>query len=296
MGSKIATYTGIVFLKLLSRLPLFVLYLISDVMYPVVYYLVGYRRKVVSINLKNAFPEKTTAELEKIEKEFYHNLCDIVVETIKTRAMPAREISRRMVFLNPELINSHLDRGESVIVVAMHYGNWEWLLHMPLFVKLHPLFVCKPMQNALFDQFMNHVRERFGGETVPMSIALRKLIEAGKQNLPVLTWLAADQAPPWNHPFWIDFMNQQTNFFNGPAKLARRFNQPVYFQQIRRIKRGYYETWFEPLVENPLQLSEETITTVYVRKTESVIRNEPGSYIWSHRRWKYKKPGDPPVY
>jgi len=265
-------------------------------MYPVVYHLAGYRRKVVRTNLAGAFPEKGLDERLSIERKYYRHLCDMVVETVKTRGISAKELSGRMVIKNPELINSCFEARKSVIIIAAHQGNWEWLVHIPLFVNHHCYMVYKPLENEFFDHYMNRVREKFGGEAIPMSLALRKLLEAEKSHVPVLTWLAADQAPPWNHPFWIDFMHQHTMFFNGPAKLARRFDQPVFFQQIRKIRRGYYETWFEPLVENPRQLAEEEIIRRYVRKSESVICNDPALYLWSHRRWKYKKQGDAPVY
>jgi Kdo2-lipid IVA lauroyltransferase/acyltransferase len=278
MFSKIATHTGIAFLKLVSRLPLTFLYGVSGGIYFFVYYLFRYRRKTVRENLQNSFPEKSAWELLVIEKKYY-----------RTPAFTPEEISSRMVFKNPELINSYYEQGRSVLVLAMHYGNWEWCHHMPLWVKHHQFYVYKPLQNEVFDKYLNLTRERFGGETVSMSIILRKLMEAENEEKPVLTWLAADQTPPWNHPFWTVFLNQETQFFNGPAKLAKRFGQAVFFQHIRRIKKGYYETWFELLVENPGEISEENIILTYVKRAEQVIRENPEYYLWSHRRWKNKK-------
>jgi Kdo2-lipid IVA lauroyltransferase/acyltransferase len=289
MISKIFTYTGIALLKLVSKWPMSILYLASDVMFPVVYYVFRYRRDVVTSNLINAFPEKTNRERSLITKRYFRHLCDLVVETLKTPSFSPDEISERMIVRNPEVLNAFFDHDKSVIVLAMHYGNWEWLLNMPLSLKHHHYFVYKPLENEIFDRFFNRVRERFGGETVSMSLILRKLLNAEKEKITVLTWLAADQAPPWNHPFWTYFLNQETMFFNGPAKLAQRFNHPVFFQQVRKLKRGYYETWFELLVENPLELTEESIIVKYVKKAETVIRNSPEYYLWSHRRWKYKK-------
>jgi KDO2-lipid IV(A) lauroyltransferase len=286
MISKIATYTGIAILKLVSKWPMSILYLVSDIMFPVVYHMIRYRRHVVTINLRNAFPEKTDGERGLIAKRYYRHLCDLVVETIKTPSFSSDEISGRMIIRNPEVLNDFFSNDKSVIVLAMHYGNWEWLLDMPQMVKHHHFFVYKPLQNEIFDHFINEVRERFGGETVSMSLILKKLLKAEEEKNPVLTWLAADQTPPWNHPYWTMFMHQKTQFFSGPAKLARRFDQPVFFQQIKRIRRGYYETWFKLLFENPREVSEETITLAYVREAELVIKDTPENYLWSHRRWK----------
>jgi Kdo2-lipid IVA lauroyltransferase/acyltransferase len=290
MHKKIVIYIFLAFLRFLSVWPLRVLYILSDLMVPVVYHLVRYRRKVVRINLINSFPEKNFKELIAIEKKYYRYLCDLFVETVKVKGFSLKEISKRMVIKNPELLNSCFDDGKSAILIAIHHGNWEWLLHMPQFVKHSLYFVYKPMQNALFEQYWNSARAKFGGEMVSMTIVLRKILEADSAQIPILTWLAADQTPPWFHPFHIDFMNQQALFFNGPARLSKRFNQPIYFQQVNRIRRGFYETWFEPLVLNPSEMTEEEIIVRYVRKTESVIRNDPAYYLWSHRRWKHKVP------
>ena len=289
MISRIANNTGVALLKLVSKWPMSLLYLASDILFPVVYYIIRYRRHVVTINLRNAFPEKTDRERGLIAKRYYRHLCDLVVETIKTVSISKEDISERMVFRNPEVLNALFNNGKSVLILAMHYGNWEWCVHIPLVVKHHQFYVYKSLRNEIFDHFFNKVRERFGGETVSMSLILRKLLNAEKDKIPVLTWLAADQAPPWNHPFWTEFLNQETMFFNGPAKLAQRFNHPVFFHQVRKIKRGTYETWFELLIENPLEMTEEAIIEKYVKKAEAVIRNSPEFYLWSHRRWKYKK-------
>ncbi len=296
MRAKIGTYAALALLRTVSLFPFPVIYFLSDILGFFLARIVRYRRKVVEINLRNAFPEKSEKERKKIARNFYRHLSDITFETIKTRTMSSDEMSRRMVIRNPDLPDSYFDRRQSVIVMALHYGNWEWLLHMPLQIRHHHFFVYKPLHDLHLDLYLNRIRERFGGETVPMSLTLRKMMEAEKKGDPVLTWLAADQAPPWNHPFWTTFLNQPTLFFNGPAKLARRFGHPVLFQQVRRIKRGYYETWFEILSENPELATEDVLINTYVRNTERVIREEPSSYLWSHKRWKYRKPGDKPAY
>ncbi len=296
MISRIGPYTVVALFRIVSLIPFPGLYLFSDILGFFLYHVIRYRRHVVEINLQNAFPEICRKKRNAIARKFYRHLSDITLETIKTGAMTAEDLERRMIIRNPDLPDSYFKLHQSVIVMATHYGNWEWLLHLPRSIKHHHFFVYKPLHNLQFDRYLNGIRERFGGETVSMSLILKKLIDANRKSIPVLTWLAADQAPPWNHPFWTTFLNQPTLFFNGPAKLARRFGCPVLFQQVRRIKRGYYETWFEVLTENPENMSVEELTLAYVKKTEKMIREEPSSYLWSHKRWKYKKPGDKPVY
>ncbi len=296
MVEKVPKYVVRTFLTGVSRLPFSVLYVISGILFIFVYHVFRYRRDVTRRNLKLSFPEKTDDERKKIARQYYRYLCDLVVEILKTPVLKKEEILRRMVIKNPEVVNRYYDKGRSVIVMAMHYGNWEWLCCMPLLLKHYHFAVYKSQQDSKFEAHLNSVRARFGAEPVSMSITLRKILKAEKEGTCVLTGLLADQSPPWNHPFWTTFMNQPALFFNGPAKLAIRFNHPVLFQQIKRIKRGFYETSFEVLFENPREVSEETIINTYVRRIESVIREEPAWYLWSHKRWKYKKPGDKPVY
>lgn len=296
MLRKLFTYSSILAIRLISLLPLQILYMLSDLIYPFVYFVVQYRRKVVSANLSGAFPGMGEAELRKTEMRFYRYLCDLIVETIKTGTIKLRTLSKRMLIRNPELVNDLFRKGKSVIVVTQHYGNWEWLIHIAHYLEEHAYIVYKPIENEIFEKYMNRVRERFGGETISMSLALRKMIEAKQKNLPVLMWLAADQAPPWNHQFWTTFLNRETMFFTGPAKLAHRFNHAVVFQQIRPIRRGYYETWFELITDNPGEMGIEEMMTTYIKMAESFIRKDPAYYLWSHRRWKYRRPENLPLY
>lgn len=282
-------------LKQLSRLPFPVMYVISDMMFFLVYYVFGYRRNVVATNLKKSFPEKSVAALKSIERKYYTHLCDMALETLKSGRMSKEDLQQRMAIRNPELLNRYFEQGRSVTVMAIHYGNWEWLLHMPLHIRHHQFFVYKPLHNPWFDRYLNDIRARFGGETVSMNLALRRIMEADQRKKPVMTWLAADQTPPWFHTFWTLFLNQDTQFFDGPAKIARRFNQPVFIQYTRKIKRGYYETWFELLTDDPQSSSEEEIILSYVQRTEQMIRHDPAWYIWSHRRWKNTRPEDCPL-
>ena len=296
MLNKIFSYTGIILLKGVSYFPFALLYLLSDVTFLVVFYLVRYRREVVVANLRNSFPGKDEAWIDRTAREYFRYMCDIFVETLKTRTMSAEELSRRMVIVNPEVVNRFYDEGKSVTVMAVHYGNWEWLAHMPLHISHRQLFVYKPMTNKGFDRFMNGVRSKFGGETTAMNVLLRKLIRASQSGERVMTWLAADQTPPKYHSFWTRFLNQETQFFRGPAQIAKRFGQPVVLQTIRRKTRGYYETSFEVLFEHPEGVDEETIILTYVAKIEAHIQRDPVCYLWSHRRWKHSRPDEVPMH
>jgi len=295
MKSDFTTQIGIFFLKILSKLPFGFLYFLSDIFYVVVYYLVGYRKKVVFENLKNAFPEKSKKEIQLIAKKYYRHFCDLTLETIKMSGMNSSNFSKRFTIANPELLNTYFEQGKSVVLLTMHYNNWEWNTCMPPQLKHQMLGVYKPLHNKTFDSYLNTVRARFGFEMVQNAHILRRLLQARETGEKVITWLAGDQTPPFFHKFWIKFLNQEAMFYPGPATLSQRFNHPVLFQKTIKIRRGYYETSFELLFENPHDFSETEIIKKYVEKMEEVIGEKPEFYLWSHKRWKHKRPAGVPL-
>ena len=272
------------------------LYSISDGLFFVTYHLVGYRKKVVLTNLTNSFPGKNEEEIKTIGKKFYRHLCDLIVETIKLRRMGKNDFAERMVIRNPETINAFFEKGQNVTLLTMHYNNWEWSSCLPMQLRHTILGVYKPLHNPVFDKYINENRSRMGAQLIQNAHILRTLIAARNRNKPVLAWLAADQTPPVFHKFWIRFMNQEAMFYPGPAYLSKKFNQPVFFQKIEKTARGKYATTFELLFENPAEKSETEIIKAYIRKMEQVIREQPEFYLWSHKRWKHKRPGDVPLH
>lgn len=295
MNKGFSSHTGIFFLKLISRLPFSVLYAIGGLFYVIVYYLISYRKKVVFDNLRNSFPEKPESEIEKIAQRFYRYFTDLTLETLKLGNIDAETFKARMQVKNPEAINRYFEQNKSVVVLTMHYHNWEWGSVFPLFLKHKILGVYKPLHNLQFDKYMNGNRARFGAEMVPNSLVLRRVIEAHNKKEPLFIWLAGDQTPPHYHKFWLNFFNQEAIFYQGPAAISRRFNYPVFFQKTIKKGRGIYETTFELLFENPEKFNETEIMKTYVKKMEETIREHPEFYLWSHRRWKHKRPADVPV-
>ena len=295
MKTGFTTFTGIFLLKILAKLPFGLLYLISDVFYLFVFYVVGYRRKVVTRNLRNAFPEKTESEITSISKKFYRHFSDLTLETIKMRSMKPAEFDKRMKVNNVGLVNQYFDKGKSVLVLTMHYNNWEWGTYISVILKHKSLAVYKPLQDATFDKFMNETRTKFGTELIRNEQIYKRVLNAEKQNEPVFIWLAGDQTPPVFHKSWFRFLNQDALFYPGPAIISKRFSQPVFFQKIEKTGRGIYETTFELLIENPEIYTETEIIKIYIQRMEEVIREKPEFYIWSHKRWKHKRPADLPL-
>ncbi len=295
MNSGFSTKIGIFLLKVLAKFPFWLIYLLADIFYWFVYYVVGYRKKVVIKNLKNAFPEKSEIEINAISKKYFRHFADLTLETIKMRGMKPADFEERMKVTNADLVNRYFENGKSVMVLTMHYNNWEWGTYLSVHLKHNCLAVYKPLQNVLFDRFMNKTRSKFGTHLVKNDQILRRVLQAEKQNKPVFIWLAGDQTPPEFHKFWFRFLNQDAMFYPGPAFISKRFNQPVFFQKTEKTERGKYQITFELLFENPAQFSETEIIKTYIQRMEEVIREQPVFYLWSHKRWKHKRPADLPL-
>lgn len=283
---------GIFLLKQLARLPFSALYICSDLLFFVIYYMIGYRRKVVIKNLENSFPEKNKQELKLIARKFYRHFCDLTLEVIKLGRMNSKDFETRMKIKNIGLLNSFHEQGKSMVMLTMHYSNWEWSSCIPLYMKHWPLGVYKPLHNKKYDSYINNNRGLMGVEMIPSHLVLRRVIEEQKRNRLFLLWLAGDQTPPEFHKSWFRFLNQDAMFYPGPAVISRRFDLPVVFQKIRKVKRGHYETSFEMLCEHPALMSDTEIMEAYIRKMEETITKEPEYYLWSHRRWKHQRNND----
>jgi KDO2-lipid IV(A) lauroyltransferase len=278
-----------------AKLPFWCIYFVSALFYHINYFIIGYRKPVVLKNLRNSFPEKTDAEIKKISKKFYRHFSDLTLETIKMSGMKVSDFEERMKVANADLINSYFDRGKSVMVLTMHYNNWEWGTFISVHLKHKSLAVYRPLNNSQFDKFMNKTRSRFDAELVKDNQILRHLIRYEKQKIPVFVWLAGDQTPIAAHDYWFRFLNQEAMFYPGPAFLSKKFNQAVFFQKLEKIGRGRYLTTFELLCENPAEKTDAEIIKMYIEKMEEIIRENPEFYLWSHNRWKRKRPEGIPL-
>jgi KDO2-lipid IV(A) lauroyltransferase len=177
----------------------------------------------------------------------------------------------------------------------MHYNNWEWGTYLSKYLKHKSLAVYKPLANAEFDRFMNKTRSRFDAELIKNDHILRHLTRYERQKTPVFVWLAGDQSPISANDYWFRFLNQEAMFFPGPAIISKQFNQPVFFQRLEKTGRGKYLTTFELLCENPTEKSENEIIKLYIEKMEEIISEKPEFYLWSHKRWKRKRPKGIPL-
>ncbi len=288
MINKGFSYVGLFFLYLLSLLPFWILYLLSDFIFIFVYYVFGYRRKVVEENLRNSFPEKTVGERRIIERKFYRHLCDLIVETVKMFTISKKRLERRITGKNINIAEDALKRGRSVIGAVGHYGNWEIANLRASYETVYPkIVVYKSLTNKVFDEAFRKMRSRFGAILVDMPNATRTMMEYRHNS--AFNLLVSDQTPvKGDMNYFTEFLNQPTAVFLGIEKMAKLLNSVVIFCDIRKVKRGHYECTFVPLISEPKTTAPYEITEAHVRYLEKVIREQPEYWLWSHRRWKFK--------
>lgn len=274
---------------LISLLPFAVLYRLSDGLYVLVYYLIGYRKQVVRQNLAQAFPEVDSRELRKIEKQYYRDLCDMLVETIKMMTLSPAALRRRFQ-CDLSLLHRLAAEGKSCQIQLGHRFNWEWAnLYFKLGTQVPFLVVYMPISNRHVERLVNHIRRRFGTVLIPAD----KVLEAMKpwQSQPHITILVADQNPSSaRRCYWEMFLNRPTAFYKGPELIARRFGEVVIWGDIQKIKRGYYHAEIQEAFPEPGRLSEGEISHAFSRFLEQKIHAQPSNWLWSHRRWKHQPP------
>jgi KDO2-lipid IV(A) lauroyltransferase len=283
--------------KLTARLPFWVIFGMADIFYVFLYYVARYRRKVVHENLVNSFPEKSLKEIRTITKKFFHHLSDLGLETIKLYGMTEKEIDDRLKLNNLDIYEEYYNQGKSIVVLGMHHNNWEWSGTMQRFIKSQFLVVYNPVRNnKALERFILDTRERFGAKSIQVNHSVRSALEFNKAERPCALILGADQTPPSNSQFWTTFLNQETAFFTGPMKIAIKTNQPVILHHTRKVGRSRYEVFHYKLIENPAEVKPEDIMIAYISKLEEIIKAEPEYWLWSHRRWKHKRPANISLY
>ncbi len=282
-------YITLPFIYLLSALPFKLLYLISDFLFLILYHIVGYRKKVVRENLQKSFPKKSEKELKQIEIAFYHHLCDLILESLKAYTISEKELRKHCTTKNPEIMEQFAAKGQSICIAMGHYGNWEWAgQRVSIDTKFKLLVLYRKIKNVYFDKFMQRLRSRFGAIPVEMRETVRAILDYQKNKIPTATVFIADQTPPPENAYWLNFLNQNTPVFKGTEKIASKYNMPVLFGQVHKVKRGFYEIELSILCENPSELSEMELTQLHTKKLEEYIHRKPEYWLWSHRRWKHR--------
>ena len=277
---------------LISLLPFWVLYGVSDFLYLIAYRLWGYRRKLVRRHLAECFPEMDDAGRRKIEREYYHWFCDYIVETLKLLSIRKEHLMRRMKFENVDRVKQSFDEGRNVSLFLGHYCNWEWVSSIPVHFEEHHdkvVFgqIYHKLENEAMDQVFLKLRGRMGAVSIPMAETLRKIVDIRRQKKQRIIGFIADQVPMWNNiHLWLDFLHHDTPVFTGAERIARKFDTDVYYLDVRRESRGHYVARYELMAEHPSALPEFELTRMYFSMLEKSLHRQPQFYLWTHNRWK----------
>ena len=286
LGFKLFVYP---IFYLFSSFPFFLIEGLSNLIYLIVYKLIKYRVKVVRMNLKNSFPEKSDTELKTIEIGYYRHLSDLFLETIKGLTISRKELVKRMKNLDQSVYDDFYNRNQSFIVVMSHCGNWEWVCDMSQIVcKQQIQCIYKTISSKGFDWMMYKIRSRFGAIPIPMEQTLR-IISANKDIVTATAFIGDQNPSSGKTAHWTHILNQDTPFMNGPEKIAKKYNLPVVYLSSRKVKRGHYEATSKVIVENPADFKDGEITDLIAKHTEQEILAQPEIWLWSHRRWKHKR-------
>lgn len=276
-------------LYFISKLPLKVLYIFSDVMFFLNYYLVGYRKKVITQNLRNSFPEKSEEEIRAIRKKFYLNFSDYLVETIKSFSISETESRVRMQHINQEVFHEAKAEGKNVIMLAGHVFNWEW---MNAFARIIPQKHCHPVYRKVNSDFwenqMKKVRNKFGNEALEANEVIMNIFRS-KNDGESAYMFVADQTPHVAHVnYGLEFLHQRTPAFIGYDKLATRMDLAFIYCEMKKVKRGYYQVNYHRIYPDGEKFTEHEVVRKFHKLLENTLHKHPDNYLWSHRKWKYQ--------
>lgn len=279
--------------SLLSRLPLAVHYGIADwFLFPLMYHVVRYRRRLVHENLRLSFPDKPEEERKQIARDFYHQFCYTIVESIYGYRCPDEEMRHRVEFKNMEEVNRLIDEAGGGIFMLGHMGNWEWLASIQQWVSpgVKELNVYRKLKSEAMDKTMLALRSKRGGACVEKQRILREMVRYRAEKQPVTIGLLSDQKPrPEVTRTSVTFLHQKTGFLDGGEVLGKKFGYPVFYLHVKRIKRGYYNVDMKTISGTPKETAEGEITTAYARVLEQNINEQPFLWLWTHDRWKWTR-------
>ncbi len=277
-------------IMLISFLPFRVLYLFSDLVYGLVYYIIGYRKKTVRHNLANALPHLSEKERLIIEKKSYRHLCDMFLEMVKTMSISEKEMDKRFTFTNLETLTAMEKEGKSIAVMMAHYASYEWAISLNKYSSLTSYAIYKKIANKHFDKLVKDIRLKFKAVLITTRETIPTIEKNHREKHLGLYGFASDQSPQLSKTHhWGTFMGIETPVHTGAEMLVKRFDMNVIFMKVKKVKRGYYEATFETLFDHPTEVPNYEISDEFLRRVEKQILEAPEYYLWTHKRWKHKK-------
>jgi KDO2-lipid IV(A) lauroyltransferase len=278
------------FLWLVSILPFPIFYALSDVIYFLIYHIIGYRKKTVRNNLALALPHLSEAERRVIEKKFYQHFCDMFLEMAKTMTISEEEINKRFVITNPELVTEYEQKGKSIMLLASHYASWEWLLALNKKLSFQGVGVYKKLANKYFDKLVIDIRSKYNTKLVVTRETIPLIANNQRKGILSMYGMASDQSPKNDRIIhWGNFMGIDVPVHTGAEVLAKKYDLTVLFAKVEKVKRGYYQATLIPLTDDPKSIPNFEITNMFIKEVEKQIYEAPEYYFWTHKRWKHSR-------
>lgn len=274
----------------ISILPFRLLYLLSDICYYIVYYIIRYRRKTVRENLQMVFPNYSQQQITAIEKKSYRHLCDIFLEMIKTISITQKQIDRRFTYSNLDTYLNLEKKGKSIALMCAHYASYEWVISMNQHITFKGYAIYKKIKNPYFDDLVKNIRSKFKAYLITTKETNKVIEDNAKNGVLGVYGFASDQTPRRsNNMHWINFLGIESPIHFGAEMLSKRYNMNVIYLKVKKVKRGYYEATFEILTENVRELPKYEVSERFMREVEKQIYVQPELYLWTHKRWKHKR-------
>ncbi|WP_100615418.1 lysophospholipid acyltransferase family protein [Confluentibacter citreus] len=278
------------FLWLVSILPFRLLYLVSDGVYLLLYYIIGYRKKTVTQNLKLVFPEKSEKKIATIRKAFYHHLSDMFLEMTKTMTISESELKKRFKITNPEEFKRLESLNKSIILIFGHYASWEWSIVLQQYINFKGLAVYKPLANRYFDRLVKNIRSKFNTDLISTKEIISVINDHEAKNIRTITGFLSDQSPRLTKDvYWGGFMGVKVPCFTGAERLAKKLDLTTAYLKVTKVKRGFYEAEIMTLAENPKEYKDYQLTDMFLAEVEKQIYEAPEYYFWTHKRWKHRE-------
>ncbi len=276
-------------LWLVSRLPFKLLYVLSDGVYFLLYRVIGYRKKTVRNNLRLVFPNKSEQDRLQIEKKFYKHLCDMFLEMIKTMGISSKELQKRFVFTNLEVLHQLEAKNKSVMLMFPHYASWEWVIALDKHIASKGYAIYQKIGNKHFDRLIRDIRQKFGTTLITTVDTKPIVAQNKKEGILSMYGILSDQSPMVKKAMlWTPFMDITVPVHTGAEGLCRKLDLPAVYLKVSKLKRGHYQGTFHLLTENPRKLEEFELTKAFLKMVEASILEAPEYYFWTHKRWKHK--------
>ncbi|WP_242131815.1 lysophospholipid acyltransferase family protein [Aestuariivivens marinum] len=277
------------FLWFISVLPFRLLYILSDIVFILLYYIIGYRKKVVTENLKLVFPYKSKQEIHFIRTTFYRHLCDMFLEMAKTMNISKKELKNRFHIVNTDELKRLESLNKSVILMFGHYASWEWAIEIQNHIAFEGYGVYKKLSNPYFDRLVRNIRSKFKTTLISTKETISTVTNNESQGVKSVVAFLSDQSPRLSKEvYWGKFMDVRVPCFTGAERLAKKLNLTIAYLKVKKVKRGYYKAEIITLTETPKKFKDYELTDLFLREVEKQIYEAPEYYFWTHKRWKHK--------